>query len=207
MRLASANNGGRYGTLNTFYGKKHSEDTKKKISETKIRLGIHKGEKNPFYGKDLSGEKCPAWKGGKSIKIRIICKICGKEGYASPLDIKKGLGKFCSRKCSAIYGMKHMKTKDTSIEIAIENELINRDILYTKQVPILGIALVDFLLPNKVIIQADGNYWHSEKINKGRDIKQDTILCSNGYNVFRFSETEINKSASKCIDKIMGEVR
>jgi len=94
------------------------------------------------------------------------------------------------------------KFKDTSIELKIENELKCQGIPYMKQAPLENIAVVDFLLPNKVIIQADGNYFHSRKINKGRDIAQDTILGFKGYKVYRFSETQINKSPKKCINKI-----
>lgn len=84
----------------------------------------------------------------------------------------------------------------------LEQELIKRNIPYLKQAPVEGIALVDFLLPNRIIIQADGDYWHSRKINKGKDIAQDTVLYFKGYKVFRFSETEINKSVKKCINKV-----
>ncbi len=95
-----------------------------------------------------------------------------------------------------------MKIKNTSIELAIEQELVNRHIPYLKQAPVEGIALVDFLLSNKIIIQCDGDYWHSRKINKGKDIAQDTVLFFKGYKIFRFTETEINKSAKKCVDKL-----
>ena len=71
-----------------------------------------------------------------------------------------------------------------------------------KQVPIEGIALVDFLLPNKIIVQCDGDYWHSKEKNKAKDISQDTVLGFKGYKVYRFWEHEIKKSAINCIKKI-----
>jgi len=40
-------------------------------------------------------------------------------------------------------------------------------------------------------------------INKGGDIAQDTVLYFKGYRVYRFAETEIKKSAKKCIDKVI----
>ena len=40
----------RKGEKNSFYGKHHTEESKKKISEAR------KGEKNPFYGKQLTEE-------------------------------------------------------------------------------------------------------------------------------------------------------
>ena len=121
--------------------------------------------------------------------------------------VKKGGGIFCSRKCLAIWKLQHTKTRDTDIERLMESALVNRNIPYLKQVPIGGIALVDFLLSNKIIIQCDGDYWHSEKKNKGRDRKQDLVLFSKGYRVYRFWGSEIKKSANDCIDKIILDER
>lgn len=58
----------RTGKKNSMYGKKHSDETKAKMSELKI------GEKNPNFGR--TGDKSPSWKGdlvtdkGKRRRIR-----------------------------------------------------------------------------------------------------------------------------------------
>jgi len=166
-------------------GKHHSEEHRKKISEAGI-------------GKRL-GQNNPSWKGGKT---KIICKVCGKEKDVKQSEIKKGYGKFCSLKCSAIHRNIHQKKHDTDIERLIENELIRRNIPYTKQVALLGVTLVDFLLPHDTVIYCDGDYWHSLEKVKTRDITQDFILTFYGYRVFRFAEKEIKKSTKKCIDII-----
>ena len=94
-------------------------------------------------------------------------------------------------------------SKDTSIEIKIEDELKLRNINYQKQVPLCKVAIVDFFLPEyKIIIQCDGDYWHNYPNGTEKDRKQDTILSSNGYKIYRFWEREINNSASLCVDKI-----
>ena len=85
----------------------------------------------------------------------------------------------------------------------MEQELIKNKIPYIKQCPVEHIAIVDFLLPNKIIIQCDDDYWHSREKNKGRDIAQDTVLTFKGYKVYRFWEHEIKKSVSKCLGKIL----
>jgi len=171
-----------HGTKPWNYGKQLSPETKKKLSET------------------LSGEKSPHWKGGK---VKTICETCGKEMAAFPSQLKRFKHHHCSNRCASIYRMKNQKTKDTFIEIAIERELIKNVIPYMKQVPLEGITLADFLLPNKIVIQCDGDYWHRTKERKNRDVNQDFILGFRGYRVYRFKESEIKKSARKCINKIL----
>lgn len=184
------------GKKHPLYGKHHSKEAKRKMSES------HKGKYPSEETRkkwDRKKEKNPNWRGGK---IKIICKVCNKEKEIKPSAIKKD--NFCSSSCRAIWwNIKYMKTHDTYIEISIENELNRQNIPYLKQAPIEGIALVDFLLSNKIIIQCDGDYWHSRKKNKGKDIAQDTELYFKGYKIFRFTESDIKKSAEKCIDKII----
>lgn len=52
---------------NPMYGKHHTEETRLKISETRKRLGIAKGENNSNYGK--FGEKSSGWKGRACITV------------------------------------------------------------------------------------------------------------------------------------------
>jgi len=150
-----------------------------------------------WRSKNWTGENNPCWR-----RIKRVCEVCGKEFLIKPYRIKKGEGKFCSSHCFGIWNCKHSKKKNTLIEIMMEQELIKNKIPYMKQVPVEGIALVDFLLPNKIIIQCDGDYWHSKEKNKGKDIAQDTVLTFRGYKVFRFWEHDIKKSTEKCIKRI-----
>lgn len=46
----------RYGEDAPMYGKHHTDDTKKKISKTRIEKGIGKGENCYFYGKHFNGK-------------------------------------------------------------------------------------------------------------------------------------------------------
>lgn len=63
-------NRNRCGKNNSFYGKKHSNETKDSMSEIRKKLKYSKGEKNYFYGK--SKEKSPNWKGGISTKRALF---------------------------------------------------------------------------------------------------------------------------------------
>lgn len=139
-------------------------------------------------------------------RLKRNCQLCKKEFSIKPSVIKRGnRGIFCSQKCQGIWTKKNMPNKETSIEKAIEVSLKKYDIPYIKQCLIGNITVADFLIPDKIVVQCDGDYWHSPKINKGKDAKQDTILNSEGYRIFRFSETEIKESPDKCILKIAKE--
>lgn len=173
------------GRKSNFRGKRHTPEAKNKMS------GSHVGKK--------TGEDNPSWHGGK---IKIICRVCGKEAYRNMARMRNGGGKHCSRRCNGIWNMRNMKKKDTLIERLVEDELINRGIPYTKQVPLLGITIVDFLLPNNIVIYCDGDYWHKIPQVKGRSNNQDFMLTFYGYKVFRFWEKDIKKSVKNCINKM-----
>lgn len=176
-------------------GWKLSEETKRKMSKAQ------KGKK-PHLGHHHTDEtKRKLSKMKKGVKK--------SEGTRKKMsEAKKGIkhSEEHKRKISiariAYLGSGKQKTKDTSIELAIEGELKRQGIPYLKQVPIEGIALVDFLLPNKIIVQCDGNYWHNRPGKKDKDNNQDFLLTFKGYKIFRFTETEIKRSARKCIAQI-----
>lgn len=52
------------------------------------------GKGNPMYGK--TGDQAAGWKGGK---VTVECGRCSKEFYVFPYKLKKGRGKYCSKKC------------------------------------------------------------------------------------------------------------
>jgi very-short-patch-repair endonuclease len=122
--------------------------------------------------------------------------IESRKGYRHSEETKRKMREMRIKNPSSIF-------KDTKIEIKIEDELIKRNINYQKQVPLCKVAIVDFYLPEyRIVIQADGDYWHNRDGRKERDERQDKVLTFNGFNVYRFWEHEINKSVKECIDKI-----
>lgn len=72
----------RFGSDNPMYGKNHSEETKKKMSET--RKGMYEGEKNPRHKEvaqfDFNGNLIKIWKyigeAEKELKIYSISACC-----------------------------------------------------------------------------------------------------------------------------------
>lgn len=114
-------------------------------------------------------------------------------------------------------GFLGIKKIGTSIELKVEKELINRNIEYNKNFPLLNIANVDFYLPNyNIVIQCDGCYWHNCLIHRplgnigsrDKDEKQDLKFEEEGIEVYRLWEHEINHperkySGSVTVDQLL----
>jgi len=96
-----------------------------------------------------------------------------------------------------------MPTKETSIELKLRKEMERKGIAFVEQKALEKICIADFYIPEqRIVIFADGTYWHSSKKVKCKDINQDIVLGFKGYKVHRFTEDEINKSPENCIKRL-----
>jgi len=192
VKRGAENQKGRVGAMK---GRKHSEETKRKISlalldnpqffsdmRRKHLSEIHLGEKNPMY------DKTP-WNKGLTKKTHPSLKT------ASEKKRKQRLKQIIPK-------------KDTSIEVALQRELDKRKIAYEKHVPVCGICQPDIVFSSeKVAVFADGNYWHSKTFDGGkvwrRDRHQDDVLQENDWTSIRFWGSEIRSSVSECVEQVV----
>lgn len=70
-------------------------------------------------------------------------------------------------------------------------------IAYEKQKKINYYTADIFVESKNLIIECDGNYWHSLKENIIRDKRKNTYLINHGYNLIRLSEFEIKEGSFK----------
>ena len=120
--------------------------------------------------------------------------------------------------------MSRIKSKDTSIELALRKALWGAGIRYRKNYAKLpgtpDIAITKY----KIAIFCDGEFWHGkdweskrgniqsnhdywiEKIerNIGRDIEVNRVICGNGWTVIRFWGNEILDRVADCVEEIQG---
>ncbi len=135
---------------------------------------------------------------GKFKRTQSQCLTCDKLFFIQTARIKDGEGKFCSRPCYIVYARDEYKKhrKPTSIEIKIYEELTQRGIIFKDQHLINKKFWVDAFVPSKnLIIEADGDYWHSLPRQIGRDISRNAYLLKCGYKLLRLTETEINNNS------------
>ena len=92
----------------------------------------------------------------------------------------------------------------TSIEEMIYAELERRGVTFVKQQVIDGLWVADALIPGaRVVIECDGEYWHSRPEMQERDRKKDRYLVSRGYKVLRFPEAAIRADVRGCVQRVV----
>ncbi|MHA1252230.1 MAG: endonuclease domain-containing protein [Candidatus Helarchaeota archaeon] len=68
----------------------------------------------------------------------------------------------------------------------------------------IGRYRVDFAIPDaKVIIECDGDYWH----DSDKDYIRDEYLFEKGWEVIRFSGTEIYRDVKSCVEKVISHLK
>jgi very-short-patch-repair endonuclease len=159
---------------------------------------LHLPEHRLTYGIGVSqeGSKNRNWKGGRTLPIIRNCKQCGNPFTTNLIND----GKFCNRRCAAIWGVSHSKKRDTRPELAVKNWLQEKGISFQSQVPFSKIGVVDFLV-GTTVIECDGVYWHTLPGTPEKETKRDAKLNALGYTVIRISDEEMKKAS---LDKIIG---
>lgn len=182
------------GENHPMWGKHHTKEVKEKISSSKKgnSLAWNKGLKmtEDFKKKmDFSGLKLGRLGNKRTLGSRrkmsevakIIAKERGKEYY-------KKIG------MNGLLKQQIMK-EPTSIEKKLYKELKRCGLLFETQKLINGKFLVDAYIPRlNLIIEADGDYWHSLNRIKKKDKAENAYLKKCGFNLLRFSESEINNT-------------
>ena len=161
----------------------HSEESKRKI-----------GEANRIA---LTGRKGNHLSEATKKKISESNRKTHKEKWAKiPKDEKyKILENWMKAGCA--------KNQDTSIEVAVQNELKLLGIEFEKQKHI-GPYFIDIFIPAKsVAIECDGDYWHSFEDRKEKDKMRDEWLEEQGIIVIRLPEHAIRNDVKGLVKYVV----
>ena len=161
----------------------HSEESKRKI-----------GEANRIA---LTGRKGNHLSEATKKKISESNRKTQKEKWAKiPKDEKyKILENWMKAGCA--------KNQDTSIEVAVQNELKLLGIEFEKQKHI-GPYFIDIFIPAKsVAIECDGDYWHSFEDRKEKDKMRDEWLEEQGIIVIRLPEHAIRNDVKGLVKYVV----
>lgn len=186
----------------------------KNTIEQERRIKISENAKiNPNYGMKGKHHSESTIKKIRKNFVYKICPIC-KQQFENVPSIMKNKN-FCSQSCSSIFirtGRKHSKEtiekcrearakqilpiKDTSIEIKLQNFLkqLNIEFFTHQYMHIEHGYQCDIFIPNKnLVIECDGNYWHSYPTGNEIDHIRTSELLAKGFKVLRLWEVEIKK--------------
>lgn len=82
----------------------------------------------------------------------------------------------------------------TNLERVVKEFLDTKGVKYIPQYPLRQGFIADFALPDKkIIIEVDGERWHSEKKKIKKDRFRDYMLKREGWNTIRIKEKNIDK--------------
>lgn len=72
-------------------------------------------------------------------------------------------------------------SKDTLIECKMKHALRKNKIKFRTHIPIANFCIPDIFIKPNLLVQCDGDYWHSPVKNNGKDKRQDRRLQKLGY--------------------------
>lgn len=95
------------------------------------------------------------------------------------------------------------KKMDTTIEIKIRNQLSEAKIKYLHPFDLKNKFLCDFFLPDfNLIIECDGDYWHSLEKVKEKDIRENRLAKEENYDMLRIPEHTIRNPLFNVLNSI-----
>ena len=95
------------------------------------------------------------------------------------------------------------QTLNTPIELRLQDALKSAGIGFITQPLLLGRYLADILISQApIVIEADG-WQHNRPEVRAKDARRDAALAAAGYRTFRFTGTEINADAVRCIRSVI----
>lgn len=113
----------------------------------------------------------------------------------------------CTKNIKAMCAKWRPAYKNTTIELALQEELTKQGIVYKTQERINfsdgHCCCPDIFIAPNICIFADGDYWHNKPGIPERDNRINVMLKSMGYIVHRFWEHEIRKDAQSCINDVL----
>jgi len=153
-------------------------------------------------------------------KLYFNCKTCSKEFCWSKSRLKQANPKYCCMICrnkdtehmvrtgvnSTLIqqkekGLNKLEIKGREILTSFNIEFKEQELMFNK-------FLVDVLIESKkLIIQWDGEYWHTKPKRKALDKSQDSYLNKCGYIVLRITDKEIKNNLTQVYANITKSVQ
>lgn len=171
--------------------------------------------------------------------ILCTCDMCGSTYKSSKWEVEEKYRRFCSQECYWNYRKENYQSEyykphlndsrdETKIERMIREWLENNNVKFKQECGFLKKYFVDFYLPEyKIIIEANGDYWHcnpqiydidnndssKKRLNEQQNAKQPWVydkkrkeeLESYGYKVYVLWESDIHNDLDTHMKNIFNQ--
>lgn len=142
-------------------------------------------------------------------RLRFMYEVQSLSASAMASQLKCSLNTVLRRMARAGIKVKrhyYQQQQETTPESLLYAELEQRRIPFMKQQPIDGLYVVDALIPGaRIVIECDGDYWHSLPDMQKRDERKNKYLKARRYHVLHFSESELKNNIAVCVDTVEDE--
>lgn len=148
----------------------------------------------------MRGPNHPLWKD----RVEMACKVCGKVCMVRPCIVKR-FGA-CSRRCGAVLSALSQQGRASGIERKIQ-EALRYVGLYPIPQYVIGPYVVDFAIPEcQLVIECDGDYWHTLPKQQIKDKRKDMYLKHEGWRVLRLWEHSIRNDINGCLQEVISSL-
>lgn len=150
--------------------------------------------------REITGADHPLYK----PKVEMTCEVCGTKRMVKPSLV--GRFRACSRRCAAVLGIESQR-RGSGIEVAVAAEFQRRGIVHHRQRRI-GYYVVDFFLPDlNLVVECDGDYWHSLPKQRRLDASKDSYMRNHAIGIVRIPEHEIKADVAAAVEKALAAHR
>lgn len=182
-----------------------SDETRKRMSEAaKLRYSKLSFEERRKMTECMRTPEARRKNGLKSSKRTPWNK--GKTGFKHSEETKKKIGEatkkhwkefskeFREEQIKRFINLPKNVSENTKIELKVKRQFDHYGIKYFQQKPLKrGHFIIDFYLPEyQLVVECNGNYWHSRPERKKRDKELEEYVLSKGKDILWLWEHEIN---------------
>lgn len=144
------------------------------------------------------GENHPLWK----PKVTMHCEVCGQPREVKPSLVSRF--RACSGKCRAILSARaQIRRKTSRLETIMAAMFADAGLDFVRQRPFWRYR-ADFAFEDaKLVVECDGDYWHSRPDVQRSDRRKDAYLQERGWRILRLTETDILASPGECTERVL----
>jgi very-short-patch-repair endonuclease len=124
--------------------------------------------------------------------VSLSCVWCGKEfqRHQSYIDHNGGRVKFCSKECNGAFTARYKQNRVSAAETAFLDAVEAAGLAVNRQVRIKGFVVDAVCAERNVVIEFDGEYWHSFTHVLAKDERKADAVAWAGYKLVRVRERD-----------------